>query len=143
MQGSLKSDSLSADEFFIAVVAALKLSGQSAVDINTDLDQAFERIYNAVRDRAKENCIHMPFRIKINPAYGDSTFLRELIDAGSKNNVVDVANPSFKRMRPKLTDDQAGFFLARLPIDRAWFQELVAAQFDIETQRARRENAAS
>lgn len=122
---------LSADEFFNAVVATMRLRSHDARAIDSQLDRSFEATYQALKRVANDQGVRLTFRVRTHPVYNDSPLVRELIDAGSKNHIVDVSNPTFKRMNPKLSVAEAEALLDRLPIDRAEFERIVSVEFGL------------
>lgn len=134
---------LSADEFFNALVSYLRLHRYESLPINEELDRAFASAFRALKEKSVGLQLRLPFRIFPHPTYGDSELLRELIDAASKNNVVDVSNPSFKRMKPKLSENEADHFLDSLPFPRQILEDIAREAFrDFQSERLR-QNAAS
>jgi hypothetical protein len=110
-------------------MAALTKRGLQSTALTPRLDQQFEEAYAMLLRLGDEAGVEPTFSYRTNQLHGVSKVLRDTIDAASRNDVVSLENPSFKRMKPKLTPKAADYHLNRLPISEEVVNSIVDACF--------------
>jgi hypothetical protein len=116
MEGMMPRATLTSDQFFLAIIAVLTKRGLTSVMLTPDVDSKFEAAHALLLKVEKKAGVQPNFSYRTNRLHGVSRELRDTIDSASRNNIVSLENPSFRRMKTKLTVAAADFHLARLPI---------------------------
>lgn len=106
---------ITADDFFLAVIADLRLRNVETLAINSDLDQKFEKAYEEFSKGEKAGDYFTNFSFKTNPAHGDSKQFRETMYAARFNDIISLDNPTFFRLRIKLSEEEAKRFVSAFP----------------------------
>ena len=120
------SRSLTSDQFFLAIMAVLTKRGFKDALLTPELDEKFEAAYTLLLTISKKAGVAPNFSYKL---HGVSGVLRDTIDSASRNRVVSLENPSFTRIRTRLTEQSANFHLARLPIREEYINSIVDSCF--------------
>lgn len=131
---------LTSDQFFLAVIAVLTKRGTDYVMLTPELDEKFEAAYTMLKKMSGKIGVSPDFSYRTNKLHGVSRILRDTIDSASRNNIVSLENPSFRRMRSKLTAAAADYHLARLPIKEKDINQIVDKCFS-DLVRSTNENA--
>jgi hypothetical protein len=108
-----RSHRISSSWLLFAVLT--KRGFQDAV-LTPDFDSKFEAAYVHLLKLGRKAGVTPNFNYRTNKLHGVSSALRDAIDAASRNSVVSLENPSFTRIRTKLSEQSASFHLSRLPI---------------------------
>lgn len=116
---------LTSDQFFLGIIAVLTKRGLKSLMLSPDLDGKFEAAYKSLLKSGKKTGIEPNFSFRTNRLHGVSRVLRDTIDAASRNNVIALENPSFRRLRSKLSPAAVDFHLSRLPISEEFINEIV------------------
>lgn len=116
---------LTSDQFFLALIAALTQRGFSTTVLTPEIDRKFEDAYTVLLRLSKKANVEPNFTFRTNKLHGVSRVLRDTIDAASRNHIISLENPSFRRMSSKLTPRAASYHLARLPLDRAYVDQII------------------
>lgn len=120
---------LTSDQFFLAIIAALTKRGLTSTTLSPKLDAQFEKAYMMLLQLSDEVGVEPTFSYRTNKLHGVSKVLRDTIDSASRNDIVSLENPSFKRMKPKLSEKAVEFHLKRLPISELTVNQIVDSCF--------------
>ncbi|MDP9649672.1 hypothetical protein [Paraburkholderia caledonica] len=120
---------LTADQFVVSILAALRILGSDQVREDGKLDQRFERAYEALLEREKDLKVTPNFTFFTDPLHGNSVRLRNALLAARENGLLE----STPGMRPtyflKMDEARARTYLQNSPLPQSFVQELVKALF--------------
>ena len=123
---------LTADQFVAGIISVLALRGSKHFVLkDTELDERFERAFDALV--AKEEILDVTpnFTFNIDPLHGDSVSLRETLLAAKEKELIALNNPTFHTFDIRLSDQRATRYLASMPIPTAFLDAIVDEYFPV------------
>ena len=121
---------LTADQFVAGIISVLALRGRKHFVLkDTELDERFERAFDALVAKEEDFDVTPNFTFNIDPLHGDSVSLRETLLAAKEKELIALNNPSFHTFDIRLSDQRANRYLASMPIPTAFLDEIVDQYF--------------
>jgi hypothetical protein len=121
---------ITSNQFVTGVLCALALGGIKQLRLaGSKTDEAFAKAYCDLVAQMKEMDVVPDFSLAVDPFHGDSETLRETLYAARQKGIVSINNPSFKTVEIELADDEAGEFLAHLPLPADYFLNIATKYF--------------
>lgn len=97
------------------LIAGLAKLGMDVVSIRENLFyRAVIEAFTQFQLEAAEAGVRPRFRLKLNPAYGDSPDIRDALTRAVQRDLVSLDNPEYLDMRLKVTRADADLYLERL-----------------------------
>lgn len=111
-----RATSVTADDFFTGLFAALTLKGPPVISgRGRRLDKALALTFDEFRKLAAAENLDVQFRIRLHPFHQDSVTVKNEISYAAQQNLISLDNPEYQEIRLKLTKDEAEEVLATLP----------------------------
>lgn len=122
---TLKSRSLTADDFFTGLFAALALKGRVTISIRgNSVDSALATVFQDLEARADQERLDIRFRIRPHPLHGDSATVRDSITHAAQRGLISLDNPDFQDIRLKLAGPEAESLFEHLPGSKKLYADL-------------------
>jgi hypothetical protein len=119
------SQTLTADDFFSGLFAALALDGWKKVSIREErFDQALEHVFRELVRLSRAQGVNPRFRIRSHRTHGDSITVRDAIAHAAQRDIVSLDNPEFQDIRLKIGIADAEAILNGVPGRRTLFTPL-------------------
>ena len=105
-----KQQRLTANNFFIGIISALKLAGIETINVRgVQLCEAFAKLFkNELTDEAEQNNLDLRFRIRSHPIHGDSQTVYDGILWTMSLGMVTRDSPG-ETIRLKITPESAEY----------------------------------
>ncbi len=117
--------SMTADDFFTGMIAALAIKGERSISIREDrFDRAMELAYRELLRRAEKEALDVEFRIRRHPLHGDSQTIRACLSSAIQNDLVSLDNPEYQDLRIKIDANDARRVFEWLPGSEELFSDL-------------------
>jgi hypothetical protein len=121
---------VTSDDFVAGVFATLALRGQKQFQMSdTELDSRFEKAFEDLVAQEGELNVTPNFTFFVDELHGDSVSLRDAVLAARDRDIVELKNPTFKRINILLDDARARRYLERNPLPAAFLEKIVDRHF--------------
>ena len=121
---------VTSDDFVAGVFATLALRGQKHFLMSdTELDSRFEKAFEDLVAHETELSVSPNFTFYVDELHGDSVSLRDAVLAARDRDIVELKNPTFKRINILLDDARARRYIERNPLPSQFLEEIVDRHF--------------
>lgn len=122
---------VTAEDLVVGILAVLALRDRKQFTLaETELDTRFEKAFEDLMNHETDLGVTPNFTFFVDPMHGDSESLRDTVLAARDRDIVELRNPTFKRMTILLDEHRANRYLAKNPVSRAFLEGLVDRHFD-------------
>jgi len=122
---------VTAEDFVVGIFAILALRERKNFTLGeTELDARFESAFEDLVQHENTLDVKPDFTFYVDPMHGDSEALRDTVLAARDRDVVELRNPTFKRVTILLDDERANRYLAKSPVTREFLERLVDRHFN-------------
>jgi hypothetical protein len=122
---------VTSDDFVAGVFAVLALRGRKHFQMSdTELDSRFERAFEELIANEEELNVTPNFTFFVDELHGDSVSLRDAVLSARDRDIVELKNPTFKRINILLDDGRARRYIDRNPLPSAFLEKIVTRYFD-------------
>lgn len=124
------SSIVTSDDFVAGVFAMLALRGRKQFQMSdTELDSRFERAFEDLMAHETELSVTPNFTFFVDELHGDSVSLRDAVLAARDRDIVELKNPTFKRINILLDEPRARRYLDRNPLPSSYLESIVSRYF--------------
>ena len=121
---------VTSDDFVAGVFAMLALRGRRQFQMSdTELDSRFERAFEDLMENEDSLNVTPNFTFFVDGLHGDSVSLRDAVLAARDRDIVELKNPTFKRINILLDDGRARRYLERNPLPSTFLEKIVTQYF--------------
>jgi len=121
---------VTSDDFVAGVFAMLALRGQKQFQMSdTELDSRFEKAFEDLMAHETELSVTPNFTFFVDELHGDSVSLRDAVLSARDRDIVELKNPTFKRINILLDEPRARRYLDRNPLPAAFLEKIVSRYF--------------
>jgi hypothetical protein len=128
--GAPMNNIVTSDDFVAGVFAMLALRGQKQFQMSdTELDSRFEKAFEDLMAHESELRLTPNFTFFVDKLHGDSVSLRDAVLSARDRDIVELKNPTFKRINILLDERRARRYLDRNPLPATFLEKIVSKHF--------------